>query len=131
MVLGGADRALVGMGSREFSRSGGTGWLRWYGRCFFRGWTGLGLRGRGIRGGLLCKTLAEAHAVVLASSSFFSMLLRLGTAHNVAGARDFGDTEVKEDRIDRSRIAWRERGLRCRTGSIHAYGLSTCTGAGA
>ena len=87
------------------------------------------MRGPGIGGGLLYKTLAEAHAVVLVSSLFHTTLLGLGPAHKAA--RSFSDMEVKEDRKVRSQVAWRERGLRCRTGSIHAFGLSTCTGAGA
>ena len=99
----GTDGALVGWGISEFCCSTGAAWLLWCGRCSVRGGIGLALRGRGIRGELLCKTLAETHAVVLASSSFHATLLGLGTAHSAAGTR-----EVGEDSEVRGQIAWRE-----------------------
>ena len=62
----------------------------------------------GTRGGLLCKTLAEAPVVVLASGSFEATALGFGAAHDTAGTREVGDTEVEEDREVRGQIAWRE-----------------------
>ena len=67
--------------------------------------TGLGLCGRGIRGGLLCKTLAEAHVGFLASSPTHATVLGLGVGPNPAGAREFHDTEVEEDQKVRCQIA--------------------------
>ena len=60
--------------------------------------TGLGLRGQGVRDGLLRKLLAKALAVVLASSTFHATLLGLTTAHNAVGAWKVGDVKVKKDR---------------------------------
>ena len=76
-------------------------WMGW--RVVRRG-TGLGLCGRGVRGGLLRKLLAKALAVVLASSTFHATLLGLITAHNADGARKIGDAKVKKDREVRSLV---------------------------
>ena len=47
-------------------------------------------------------------AVVLASGSLHATVLGLGTACDLAGTREVGDTEVESDREVRGQIAWRE-----------------------
>ena len=68
--------------------------------------TGLGLRGRGTRGGLLRTALAEAFAFVLAGGSLEATALGLGAAHN--WAKELRDMEVEEDSEVRGQITWRE-----------------------
>ena len=60
--------------------------------------------GQRVRDGLLCKSFALSRTIVRGLGSLRATLLSLGTARDAVGAREVGDTKVKENREESSLV---------------------------